>query len=138
MKLTKTIQIKKGANLKIIGEASKILKKNISPSVFSIKPTDFFGLIPKLIVKEGDKVKVGTPLFYSKENPEITIVSPVSGSIKSIIRGAKRKILELIIDSQCEQKLSLHNLSTPFSQFNDFATILAIVVFPTPRIPVNK
>jgi replication-associated recombination protein RarA len=42
------------------------------------------------------------------------------------------------IDSQCEQKLSLHKLSTPFSQFNDFATILAIVVLPTPRIPVNK
>ena len=99
MKLTKTIRIKKGANLKILGEASKILNKNIFPSTFSIKPTDFFGLIPKLIVKEGGKVKIGTPLFYSKENPDIKVVSPVSGSIKSIVRGAKRKILELIIDS---------------------------------------
>ena len=99
MKLTKTIRIKKGANLKILGEASKILNKNIFPSTFSIKPTDFFGLIPKLIVKEGGKVKIGTPLFYSKENPDIKVVSPVSGSIKSIVRGSKRKILELIIDS---------------------------------------
>ena len=99
MKLTKRIRIKKGANLKILGEASKILNKNIFPSTFSIKPTDFFGLIPKLIVKEGGKVKIGTPLFYSKENPDIKVVSPVSGSIKSIVRGAKRKILELIIDS---------------------------------------
>ena len=111
MKLTKSIRIKKGANLKIIGEASKILKKNILPSIFSIKPTDFFGLIPKLIVKEGDKVKVGTPLFYSKENPEITIVSPVSGSIKSIIRGAKRKILELIIDSDSKNLKIKHDVT---------------------------
>ena len=111
MKLTKSIRIKKGANLKIIGEASKILKKNILPSIFAIKPTDFFGLLPKLIVKEGDKVKVGTPLFYSKENPEITIVSPVSGSIKSIIRGAKRKILELIIDSDSKNLKIKHDVA---------------------------
>ncbi len=111
MKLTKRIRIKKGANLKILGEASKILNKNIFPSTFSIKPTDFFGLIPKLIVKEGDKVKIGTPLFYSKENPNITVVSPVSGSIKSIVRGAKRKILELIIDSDNKNSKIKHDIS---------------------------
>ena len=109
MKLTKSIRIKKGANLKILGEASKILKKNILASIFSIKPTDFFGLIPKLIVKEGDKVKIGTPLFYSKENPDIVIVSPISGSIKSIIRGPKRKILELIIDSDSKNLKIKHD-----------------------------
>ena len=111
MKLTKSIRIKKGANLKILGEASKILKKNILPSIFSIKPTDFFGLIPKLIVKEGDKVKIGTPLFYSKENPDIVIVSPISGSIKSIVRGPKRKILELIIDSDNKNFKIKHDIT---------------------------
>ncbi len=111
MKLTKSIRIKKGANLKILGEASKILNKNIFPSTFSIKPTDFFGLIPKLIVKEGGKVKIGTPLFYSKENPDIKVVSPVSGSIKSIVRGAKRKILELIIDSDNKNLKIRHDIS---------------------------
>jgi len=111
MKLTKRIRIKKGANLKILGEASKILNKNIFPSTFSIKPTDFFGLIPKLIVKEGGKVKIGTPLFYSKENPDIKVVSPVSGSIKSIVRGAKRKILELIIDSDNKNLKIRHDIS---------------------------
>jgi len=111
MKLTKRIRIKKGANLKILGEASKILNKNIFPTTFSIKPTDFFGLIPKLIVKEGGKVKIGTPLFYSKENPGIKVVSPVSGSIKSIVRGAKRKILELIIDSDNKNLKIRHDIS---------------------------
>ena len=111
MKLTKSIRIKKGANLKILGEASKILKKNIDPSKFSIKPTDFFGLIPKLYVKEGDRVKVGTPIFYSKENPNIKFVSPVSGLISSIVRGAKRKILELIIDSDKKNLKINHDIS---------------------------
>ncbi len=99
MNLTKSIRIQKGANIKILGEASKILKKNIVSSSFSIKPTDFFCITPKLFVKEGDKVKMGTPLFYSKENPKIKFVSPVSGTVRFIVRGAKRKILELIIDS---------------------------------------
>ena len=35
-------------------------------------------------------------------------------------------------------KLNLSLSSKPFLQFKDFATILAIVVFPTPLIPVHK
>ena len=45
---------------------------------------------------------------------------------------------ELIMDSQLVQKLSLHKLSTPLSQFSAFATILANVVFPIPLIPVKR
>ena len=128
MKLTKSIQIKKGANLKIVGEASKILKKNITSSTFSVKPTDFFGLIPKLIVKEGDKVKIGTPLFYSKENPNITVVSPVSGSIKSIVRGPKRKILELIIDSDNKNLKIKHDLIFENNDNNESQKIINLLL----------
>ena len=128
MKLTKSIRIKKGANLKIVGEASKILKKNIISSIFSVKPTDFFGLIPKLIVKEGDKVKIGTPLFYSKENPNITVVSPVSGSIKSIVRGPKRKILELIIDSDNKNLKTKHDLSFENNDKNQSQKIINLLL----------
>ena len=128
MKLTKSIRIKKGANLKIVGEASKILKKNITSSTFSVKPTDFFGLIPKLIVKEGDKVKIGTPLFYSKENPNITVVSPVSGSIKSIVRGPKRKILELIIDSDNKNLKIKHDLMFENNDNNESQKIINLLL----------
>ena len=128
MKLTKSIRIKKGANLKIVGEASKILKKNITSSTFSVKPTDFFGLIPKLIVKEGDKVKIGTPLFYSKENPNITVVSPVSGSIKSIVRGPKRKILELIIDSDNKNLKIKHDLIFENNDNNESQKIINLLL----------
>ena len=66
-----------------------------SSSKFAIKPTDFHGVFPKLVCKEGDKVKAGQPLFYSKYQDSIQFVSPVSGTLTAVKRGAKRKVLEL-------------------------------------------
>ena len=59
--------IRRGANINLIGEAEKILNRNVSSPSYSVKPTDFFALTPKLTVKEGDSVKAGTPLFFSKK-----------------------------------------------------------------------
>ena len=64
--------------------------------VFS--PADFPNLMPKMLVKEGDLVKCGSPIFCDKYNDEIKFVSPISGQVKEIVRGAKRKILAITID----------------------------------------
>ena len=56
-------------------------------------------MVPKLLVKVGDKVLAGTALFYDKDNEKITFSSPVSGVVTDIVRGAKRKILEVVIES---------------------------------------
>lgn len=63
----------------------------------ALKPADFHGVIPKLILREGAKVKAGTPIFYDKENEAIKFSSPVSGEIVEIVRGARRVILEIKI-----------------------------------------
>ena len=95
--MSKDIRIRKGFNLNLAGEANKILV-DIPPSkTFALKPTDFFSTTPKLLVKEGVKVEKGTPLFFAKENPRVHFVSPVSGEVTAIVRGAKRKILEVVI-----------------------------------------
>ncbi len=93
------IKIRKGFNLNLNGEANKILSESELSSTYALKPTDFFFLKPKLLVREGDKVKKGTPLFFSKDNPRIHFVSPVSGEILAISRGEKRKVLEVVISS---------------------------------------
>ena len=63
--MSKDIRIRKGFNLNLDGEANKIFAE-ISPSkTFALKPDDFFGSTPKMLVKEGEKVKKGTPLFFS-------------------------------------------------------------------------
>ena len=95
--MSKDIRIRKGFNLNLDGEANKILV-DIHPSkTFALKPADFFSTTPKLLVKEGVKVEKGTPLFFAKENPRVHFVSPVSGEVTAIVRGAKRKILEVVI-----------------------------------------
>lgn len=91
------IKIKKGLNIKLDGEADKIISESPKSSVYAIKPTDFVGVIPKMIVKAGDEVKAGDPIFFSKTNERIKFCSPVSGEIAEIVRGAKRKILEIRI-----------------------------------------
>lgn len=100
--MSKTIKIRKGLNIKLKGEADKVVTPVDLTNQFSLKPTDFHGLMPKMVVKEGDKVKAGDVVFYNKYREEIKICSPVSGEISEIVRGAKRKILEVRITADSE------------------------------------
>jgi Na+-transporting NADH:ubiquinone oxidoreductase subunit A len=95
--MSKVIKIKKGLNIKMHGTAEKIIKKADQAEYYAVKPTDFMGIRPKLVVKVGDKVKAGTPLFYDKFQPEVQFTAPVSGEVVEINRGERRVILELVI-----------------------------------------
>lgn len=95
--MSKTIKIRKGLNIKLKGEADKVVNAIDLTNQFSIKPTDFHGVTPKMVVKEGEKVKAGDVVFYNKYQEEVKFCSPVSGEITAIVRGAKRRILEVQI-----------------------------------------
>ena len=94
------ISIKNGANLNLKGLASKELEVAKKSLTYAINPDDFFSLVPRMLVKEGDKVSKGQPIFHDKNDETILIVSPVSGKVKEIRRGAKRKILYVIIKAE--------------------------------------
>lgn len=98
------VKIRKGADINLQGAAEKVKSDAPLPSSFALKPTDFQGLIPKMSVKEGATVKAGEPLFYDKTNEHVKFTSPVSGEVAAIVRGEKRRILEvrIIPDSQQE------------------------------------
>ena len=96
--MSKQIRIKKGLDLKLQGEADKVVKP-LNLKNFALKPTDFHGLFPKLKVRIGDKVKAGSPVFYDKYRENIVFTSPVSGTVTDVIRGAKRKMLEIRIEA---------------------------------------
>lgn len=93
--MSNNIDLKQGLNIPISGTAAQKTRKTIVPDVIAIKPTDFKGLIPRLLVKEGDKVLAGSPVLSDKKNPDILFTSPVSGTIAEIVRGEKRKLLEV-------------------------------------------
>lgn len=90
------IKIKKGLDIKLQGAADKVMG-TASAKTYSVKPTDFHGVTPKLVVRVGDEVKAGSPIFFDKYNPVVQYTSPVSGEVVEINRGAKRKLLEIKI-----------------------------------------
>lgn len=111
--MSKEIRIRKGVNIKLKGMAELVYAPAAPSASYSIKPIDFHGLVPKLVVKPGDEVKAGTVLFYDKYNEKIRFVSPVSGEIADIIRGEKRKLLEVRILPDKEVRYEQFNIADP-------------------------
>lgn len=95
--MSKTIRIRRGLDIRLKGHAEKVLVQTDPAKVVAIKPTDIHGLTPKLLVKAGDKVQAGSPLFYDKYNERIVFTSPVSGEVADVVRGDKRRIMEVRI-----------------------------------------
>ena len=90
--------IRKGLDIKLLGEAEKTFV-DLNSRLFAVKPVDFIGCFPKILVEEGTEVKAGSPLFFDKYRDDIYFTSPVSGKVIEIRRGAKRKLLEIVVES---------------------------------------
>ncbi len=102
--MSNNIYLKKGLDLPINGAAAQNTKKVIVPDVVAVKPTDFRSLVPKLLVREGDKVLAGTPVLADKMSQNILFTSPVSGTVAEVVRGEKRKLLEVRIKADEKQE----------------------------------
>ncbi|WP_027881105.1 Na(+)-translocating NADH-quinone reductase subunit A [Mesoflavibacter zeaxanthinifaciens] len=101
--MSNDIKIKKGLDIKLEGEAEKATENAIVSNFYAIRPEDFHQVTPKLVAREGDKVKAGSAVFYDKSDESVKFVSPVSGEIVEIERGAKRRILTIKIKADKEQ-----------------------------------
>ncbi len=96
--MSQDIKLKKGFNINLAGKAERKTGAFPPAETYAIKPTDFVGMDrPKVLVKEGDNVKAGTPVMIDKLVENVMYSSPVSGEIAEVVRGAKRKILEVRI-----------------------------------------
>ena len=95
--MSNDIHFKKGLDINLVGEANKVLVPAPKSKFYSVEPSDFHGINPKLNVKISDNILAGDVLFYDKSDELLKFVSPVSGQITEIIRGEKRKILSIKI-----------------------------------------
>lgn len=93
--MSKSIKIRKGADIRLVGEAQLTIDQADTADIYALRPPNFHGLVPKLCVKAGEQVKAGEPLFFDKSNDKIMFCSPVSGEVAEVIRGEKRRILEV-------------------------------------------
>ena len=93
----KQVKISKGLDINLKGKPAHKIADAPRSNKYVVKPTEFYGINPRLVVKSGDHVNAGDPLFYHKYIDRIKFTSPVSGTVEDIIRGEKRKILKIII-----------------------------------------
>lgn len=92
-----TIRIKKGLDIPLSGDAERFVVDMRGEERYAVKPPDVVGFTPRLLVAEGDEVAAGQPLVENKSDARITLPSPVSGKVQAIVRGEKRKLMEIIV-----------------------------------------
>jgi len=102
------IKIKRGLNLSIVGVPEQQVYDAKPVRSVAILGRDYPGMKPTMVVKEGDRVKLGQTLFTDKKTPGVNYTSPGTGTVTAINRGERRVFLSLVIelDSSDDDQLS--------------------------------
>ncbi|MBO6188701.1 MAG: Na(+)-translocating NADH-quinone reductase subunit A [Prevotella sp.] len=101
--MANVIKLHKGLDIHLQGKAEETLIRLKSNGKYALVPDDFEGVTPKVVVKEGDTVKAGDALFVNKQYPEVKFASPVSGKVREVVRGERRKVLCIRVDADGQQ-----------------------------------
>ncbi len=101
--MANVIKLRKGLDINLQGKAAKKFV-DVKPSeIYGLVPDGFYGMKPKVVVREGDEVKAGDALFVNKAHPEVNFVSPVSGKVVAVERGERRKVLSVQVAADAKQ-----------------------------------
>ena len=92
------IKIKRGLDLPIGGVAVRRVTDARDIGTYAVRPTDYVGLVPRLLAAEGDRVSAGDALLCDKNDARVRFVSPVRGVVKAVVRGEKRKLLAVVVE----------------------------------------
>jgi len=109
----KTIKIKKGLDIPLDGAAERFVVDMRGVDRYAVKPPDIVGFTPRLLVAEGDTVTAGQPLVEDKNDPRLTLPSPVDGVVEAIVRGEKRKLMEVVVKKELKDLKDLKDLKEP-------------------------
>ena len=115
--MPEVIKLRKGLDIKLKGTAEKELVAVKAAQAYALVPDDFVGVTPKVIVAEGQHVKAGEALFVDKKRPEVKFVSPVSATVAAVNRGARRKVMSIVVTPDAKQEYaefgvkSVHSLN---------------------------
>jgi len=104
--MANVIKLRKGLDIQLQGKAEEKKIQLKSNGQYALVPDDFEGVTPKVVVKEGDKVKAGDALFVNKQYPEVKFASPVSGTVREVVRGERRKVLCIKVDADSQQEFA--------------------------------
>ena len=101
--MANVISLRKGLDINLKGRAEEKKIQLKSNGKFALVPDDFEGVTPKVVVKEGEKVKAGDALFVNKQYPQVKFASPVSGTVREVVRGERRKVMCVKVEADAQQ-----------------------------------
>ena len=104
--MANVIKLRKGLDIHLQGKAEEKKIQLKSNGKYALVPDDFEGITPKVVVREGDHVKAGDALFVNKLYPEVKFASPVSGTVREVVRGERRKVLCVRVDADAQQEFA--------------------------------
>ena len=102
--MANVIKLRKGLDINLKGKATAKVSAANASKVYGLVPDAFWGMKPKVVVKEGDEVKAGDALFVNKLHPEMKFVSPVAGKVTLVERGDRRKVLSVQVEAAANQQ----------------------------------
>ncbi len=108
--MANVIKLRKGLDINLKGKATGKVMTVKTSGEYAMVPEDFIGLVPKVVVKEGDKVLAGDALFVNKKFPEVKFASPVSGTVTAVVRGDRRKLLCVKVKADAKQEFRDFNV----------------------------
>lgn len=103
------ITVKKGLNVPIAGAPEQVIHEGPDINRVALMGADYIGLKPTMLVQEGDRVKLGQPVFTDKKNPGINFTSPGCGTVVEINRGQKRAFQSLVIQLEGDEEQSFRS-----------------------------
>ena len=111
--MANVIKLCKGLDINLKGKAAAEVIAAKPSKVFGLVPDAFYGVKPKIVVKEGETVKAGDALFVDKLHPEVKFASPVSGKVTLVERGERRKVLSIQVEADAEQQYAAFSKGVP-------------------------
>ncbi|MCP4315259.1 MAG: Na(+)-translocating NADH-quinone reductase subunit A [Hyphomicrobiales bacterium] len=106
------ITIEKGLDIPISGEPQQEITDEKGVTSAAVLGGDYIGLRPAMLVEEGDRVKLGQPLFADRKNPEVVFVAPGTGIVRQINRGPRRVLLSVVVELAGDEELAFESWSS--------------------------
>jgi len=100
------LKIRKGLNIPLAGAPEQEITAGANVRSVALLGPDTNDLKPKMLVSQGDRVKLGQPLFTDKQNPDVSFTSPGAGVVVAINRGERRVLQSVVIELDGDDAVS--------------------------------
>ncbi|MBM3317176.1 MAG: Na(+)-translocating NADH-quinone reductase subunit A [Candidatus Eisenbacteria bacterium] len=97
-------RVRQGLDLPLPGTAPTRWGDPVPVERVAVLAEDYAGMRPRMRVREGDRVRRGTPLFEDRKNVGVLFTSPGGGVVAGIHRGEKRALLAVVIELDAREE----------------------------------